>query len=271
VFLPGQDLIQFTPLTDGQPTLRGHSVQQACWAEATLALAVRQQVANAGSPSQLLLYQLPDGLFLANYRQAPNQKVFALSSDGQFLARQDGPTHVEIRPTNGPRRDRVCTARAGFHHGILVALGDRWLGLLVENRIFRLISWHQGQLILEVRQEGTWKHYLEAKDGEFVCSNDPLARQALLPDWVAYDPRRFLNTVKGNLIVVVDRYGQIFLFTRLGDLVCAIFAWHTELAVWTPDGHCHGPERLLGRRTTPDALQQIGQRLLQASTAGRKA
>jgi len=251
---PGQGKNRFTPLVDGQPTLRGHKLLMAQCYQATLALALTK----AGTPDKtvrLCLYRIPEGVSLGEYKQQANQWAHTLSSDGRLLARQISPVQVEIRPRGESTWGRVMTPRGGFHSGAMMQLGDRWLRLQVTSSS-HCVRWDRGVLECTLEKRG-----LHGGEGG-------LAELRRLPAWVAYDPHRFLRAAWYNLAAVMDRFGQVFLFDRQGELVCSLIAFQDSLAIWMPDGTCYGSETLLPGWRPPDARKRIGERLLEAWQAG---
>jgi MoxR-vWA-beta-propeller ternary system domain bpX1 len=267
LYLPRQGDLHFTPLVDGQPTLRKYTVARAHCCQATLALALVEDIHKIEKAAmRLCLYRVPEGVSLGEYKQPPLQWEHALSSDGRLLARQINPVQVEIRPQlqlvaltrNGDSTwSRTTTTRAGFHSGAMLQAGDYWLRLQVTPRIAHRVSWDGGELVCVVEDRGLLDSY-------------PFAELRRLPPWVAYDPHRFQRAAWGGLIAVLDRFGQVFLFDRTGNLLCGVFAFQENLAVWTPDGVCYGSETLLPGYRPPDARERIGERLFGAWSPGKE-
>ncbi len=251
VFLPELGRRDFTPQEDGQPALRGWQAIRAQFCGSTLALALTS-TRDRKKEVRLKLYRLPDGMPLGDYLHPAERWAHVLSDDGQLLARQINPMQVEVRPLLDSPVRGFATARGGFHSVPLVLLGERWLAIQIDGRISHFVRWDQGTLVHLVQKHSNLqdllRHHLKGTGLSLVGAQAALRK---VPSWCAYDARRFQRSAWSNLVLGVDHFGQVFLWNHAGQLIAAFFAFQDQLAAWMPDGTCHGPEALLGRRSTP--------------------
>jgi hypothetical protein len=91
-----------------------------------------------------------------------------------------------------------------------------------------------------------------------------------MPGFLRYDRKRFRAVGWSRLIVVVDLFGQVFLFKHTGDLVCCFFAFQQQCAAWAPDGTCAGAATLLGQGPTPGGAERLGRLVLEAWARGKE-
>jgi len=265
---PGQNVLHFTPLADGKPALQGRKLGRAQLGNKTLLVAINPK--GPGLEAKTFLFQLPSGALLAEYKWHP---IFALtlSQDGRLLAQQCSPFQVEICPCSDTMK-KVQSPMDGFHPDVPVLLGERWLALRTGTESGHLLRWDQGRLVHSRCTGGNFQTYRKSELAPEGLNPDGVgSHSGQLPPAVAYDPERFLSVARSNLVAVVDKFGQVFLFSHKDDLVGACFAFRERLAVWLPDGTCYGAAELLGRQASPNALKVIGERLLQASQTGKEA
>jgi hypothetical protein len=268
VFLPDMGRVKFTPREDGRPVLQGWSIVRAQCSVWTLLLAVIP-LRDPNKEIRLRVYRLPDGVPLGDYCQARDRWAHVLSDDGRLLARQVNPVQVEVRPLVESAGRWFTTGRGGFHSAPLVLLGERWLLIQIDGRISHFVRWDQGVLVHLVQKQGNFQTLLQHQlRGTGLALVGVRAEQRRVPSWCAYDPRRFQRACWSNLVLVVDHFGQVFLYNHIGRLIAAFFAFQDQLAAWLPDGTCHGPQTLLSSRPTPNAPEIIGRALLDAWYAG---
>jgi hypothetical protein len=266
VDLPHQAPVRFTPQSDGKLALRGHYLHLAQARHNTLVLAVVPLgIQQTNRHIRLCLYQLPGGATLSEYKRGALHVVFMLSSYGRHLAREISPFQVEICPCGDTGRRTIQTPVGGFHSDVSAQLGDCWLTIQIGTHTTHLLHWRHGQLVHSCDVRGKSGGAPPGETGLSALSATWVqTRSTLLPSVVAYDPERFVRGARrvNNLDLVVDRFGQVFLFNPEGDLVCCFFALGQRLAAWAPEGTGFGAEELLGRRASPEAARLIGQRLL---------
>jgi hypothetical protein len=252
----------FTPLSDGQPLLRGAELLDAVCQGHTLAALFRKQ---PGNVTHLRLFRGPEGTPLAEFPQPNTRLGFALSSDGRLLARQVRSSQVEVRDVVAGGPPSCLTPRGRFHHDAVVVLGDKWLSVRIDQTIHR-VHWSEGRLDFHVARE-EHKRVFEVlrKAGTLEGTT---AKPSQLPPWLQDQAGRFRAAAVRNLIAAVDRFSQVALFEPDGTLVCMFFAFRQQIAAWMPDGTCCGPAALLGRPATPGAEETIGRALLAAWERG---
>jgi hypothetical protein len=253
----------FTPLADNQPVLAGCRLQAADCQGHTLAATVSKP----GHPVMLRLFRGPHGIPLASFPQSTHR--FALSSDGRLLAREMGRGRVEIRDVLVWKVPLHITRVGCFHPVVQVELGERWLMIQIDKAI-HLVRWDRGRLAVWSGRTSVAaiRHTLMAAG---LANGGVPARSGRLPAFLPPDAgERFCWTAWSNLIAVVDRFGEVALFEQSGELVCLFFAFRQQLAVWMPDGTCHGPASLLVHPATPDALDRIGLALHTAWARGER-
>jgi hypothetical protein len=149
------------------------------------------------------------------------------------------------------------------------------LSLIVDGRILHQVRWDQGVIVHRFNSYDSvaslQRIFPNANHKQKVSTDQVDGRKYSGIPSIAYDPHRFQQvTTCSNLVAIVDRYGQVFLYTHSGTLLCALFAFQIELALWMPDGTCHGPVNLLGRPSTPRALELIGKTLFDATSKARR-
>jgi hypothetical protein len=262
----------FVPLADGSPLLRGHRLLWADWRENALATLFR----GPEGPRVLRVFRGPDGVPALSFA-VKGPSTLVVSNDGRLLAYQRRAGQVEVRPTDGgPPLLHTFVGR--FHNNIGIEFGGCWLALHFD-RTAHLIRWDRGHLVHKCMRGPDGRAALRAEltSSPLVGSASVLdevesstAQTKSLPSAVEYDRQRFRSAAWHYLVAVVDAFGQVFLFSRLGDLVCAFFAYRQALAAWMPDGTCYGPAALLGQPETPGAAEKIGQALLAAWPSGGK-
>ncbi len=255
----------FTPLSDNHPVLKGCRLEAADCQGHTLAASFTAP----GQPTMLRLFQGPRGIPLAALQQYKDTHRFALSSDGRLLAREIDRGQVQIHDVliEGPPRHTTQVGR--FHPDVQVELGKRWLIIQI-GKINHQVRWDRGKLEMTSTRtpHAVDKHWLMKAR---LANGGVPARAGRMPDFLPPDPgERFTRIAENNLLAVVDRFGEVALFERTGELVCMFFAFRQQLAVWMPDGTCHGPSSLLGRPATPDALDKIGSALRAAWERGER-
>jgi hypothetical protein len=210
------------------------------------------------------VFRTSDGTQLSNYRELIYAPVFTLSPDGRMLARQTSSSSVGISDIS--TGSLLCsTPRGRFHNAVRVELGSLWLWMKSES-FTHLIEWDKGKLTATFPYPGKGiepsKEKKLAPLGLGVAAHATALKQ-LLPH-LGHDHRRFTAAAVSALVAVVDRFGQVALLNREGELVCMFFAFRHNLAAWMPDGTCSGPRALLGRSPTPGAEEKIGAALRDA-------
>jgi hypothetical protein len=258
----------FTPLADNEPILKGCKLEDADCQSYTLA-ALFTNPRTPAQPPLLRLFRGPRGIPLMFLEHKHPAGRFTLSANGRFLARDIGRGQVENRDALLWKVPRHITAIGRFHPQIQVELGECWLSIRID-RTVHLVRWHEGTLVLRT---GQW--YLGFVKAELARAGLPsdgiAARSGRLPGFLPSDPgHRFSAAAWNNLIAVVDRFGEVALFEPMGELVCMFFAFRSHLAVWMPDGTCHGPASLLNRPPTSNALTKIGAALRSAWERGER-
>jgi hypothetical protein len=253
---------EFTPLEDNKPILKGCKLESAnCQGHALAALFINPS--RSGEPPMLRLFHGPVGTPLAGFPRSHRNHGFVLSNDGRLLAQQVGRGHVQIRRVfENSIQHSMYVGR--FHSQIQVELGACWLMLRI-GKIVHLIRWYGGHLVLKTGDWNQGSIMEELKKALLPIQGRAATLRRQPTSILPLDPgRRFGPVAEMHLIAAVDRFGEVALFDRAGELVCMFFAFRRQLAVWMPDGTCYGPMALLGRPATPHALEKIGAALLAA-------
>jgi hypothetical protein len=236
--------VPFEPTRDGKPLLGGMSVDRAVLAGRVLGLAISRP-----GERSLVFFHGPDGAGLAESNLYPPGNPFALSPDGQFVARRHGPREVTVSRTGAPGVALAGAAFAGLHNGLAAALrADDW------------------RLAVRV---GGFEHTFAVESGRLVHSLDR-GRGARPPEPhpgapghgpTEYDPARFppraVVQVRGWR-AVVDRLGQVLLYRHGGGPVAAFAVYRARAAAWAPGGVFWGDPGLIGAPPTPDADRKVG-------------
>jgi hypothetical protein len=255
----------FTPLADGRPALSNRILMRAERGRDVLAVLFM----NPERGKELWLFQGPDGHTITTLLLPFDRDSFVLSADGRFLALQRGPCQLDVRET-APGGRMIGQGPVGrFHNNLVVQMGEMWLAIIIDRRI-HFLDWCSGGLA-HVETQGSLTSGLIAQILQHPPVRSPEGTQALpgrVPGFLGYDRSRFRQAAWRNLIAVVTLFGEVFLFESTGELVCGFFAFRHQLAAWMLDGTCWGPENLLGRPETPNAMRRIGQALFEAWQRG---
>jgi hypothetical protein len=260
----------FTPLADGQPELRGAVLHGACCQGHTL--AVYCQTAHQSGRWRLYVYRGPEGKPLYESQHIRDDIEFTLSRDGNLLAERYKHGALEIRDLASGSAPVRLMPRGKFRNNLAVRLGQREL-LVSVGKYRHLIDWTNDRLEHQLfLQSGDCQRRARYSNLELSLStsmrlNPDIHRLLTL---LRSDPNRFNIKWDGDLILLVDRFGQIALHDRLGNLVCMFFVFRSQFAAWMPDGTRYGPAALTGGPETPGAAERIAQRLQQAWKLGEE-
>jgi hypothetical protein len=239
----------FTPQRDGKPLLAGADIRHAQLAGDVLAVAL----ADAGE-RKLVLFRGPDGAVLGELTHL-TRNAFALSGDGRLLARRDMARAAVVSETATPARPLASATHAGLHDALSAQLdADPFRLTIVIGAYRHTFRVDDGQLLYTPR----W-----GPPGEEV--QGPKGRFAHPP--TKYDPVRFPPGEVAHCPgwrAVVDRLGQVLLFTTGGRLVAAFVVRRERAAAWIPGGVFWGEPRLIGGPPTPGAEAKIGRAILAA-------
>jgi MoxR-vWA-beta-propeller ternary system domain bpX1 len=150
---------------------------------------------------------------------------------------------VKVRDALGHGAPRCAAPVGRFHSSVRVEVGVSSLRL--HNGVYtHRVRWDEGPLVCETERTAVFKSEV---------ANPPWNH----PPAPVKDKTRFVKHSYGQLAAAVDLFGQVALLGYDGRLVCMFFSFRHELAVWTPDGACLGPERLLSVPPTPAAAGKI--------------
>jgi hypothetical protein len=260
----------FTPVADNRPVLKGRKLVPGADCQGQTLAAVFEDPRTLPPQRTLRLFRGPRGVPAGEFDQPASMAAFALSCDGRLLARQAGLYSVEVRDVLAGGRPQRLDAPPRTPENLKVYLGERWLALTFDGHS-HLVRWDRGRLDPHHTSAGVDR--LDA----FIAARlyrTNLSRKGTpalterLPAACRYDDARFKYAARGNVIAVVDVFGQVALFTHTGDLVCMFFAFEEHFAAWAPDGDRAGSPRLLGGPPTPGAEERIGRRLQEAWVKG---
>jgi hypothetical protein len=257
----------FWPREDGEPLLAGMRLKSAVRCRRTLAALCERPQGGPDERLWLFVFDISPRVYLGSVRLLLGQQ-YALSDDGLWLATAPMPSRVEVRAVTQGLPLRCQTPVGRFHSEVGLELGERWL-LLRCHRDFYFICWHRGRLEGVLSNSMEWQQVAaSALQGTTLARRGTSARTRALPPFLTYDPQRFRLAAWSNLIAAVDRFGQVALFERSGELLCMLFAFRGQWAAWMPDGTRWGSEGLLGRPATPEGDRLIGQALQDAWDRG---
>jgi hypothetical protein len=263
----------FIPLADGRPALKSWTAREALCCQHTLAL-MTSRFGSTRSELILRLFRGPEGIPLAEYPMTGDKLTFALSADGERLARLVGNYRVEVRRVAGDNAPILGTHAGGFSPRVRLLLGEGWLILRTGKHHLHLARWDRGRLELLQRQG---KHlpfsldafYTERRDKPMRLTGVEGIKETVAVSVTGYDPRRFVVGAATDVLAVTDRFGQVAILDAHEKLIAMFFAFRANLAAWMPDGTRHGPASILGGPPTPDALVKIGRALQRASERRR--
>ena len=268
-FRQGSDDVRaLTALCDGRPALKGSNIVRA-----------RQ-----GGDVMAVLFEggtAPGLYFLSRSRATvlgtillgdlPGAGVFALSRDGQRFARTVDEFTLEVRDVPGGHPPVLVTPQESLwiHFATLgrscLLISEFELGGPRRPRFSCLIRWDRGRL------------EVVARDAEALLAQlgGPVAvSRAVLPENLGrgHDRNRFVQFIehKGARILI-DRYNQLAVLDKDGDLTCVFFMSGTDIAAWLPDGTRWGPRRYIGGEPTPGASERIAAALKRAEPDERRS
>lgn len=261
--LPNREQERFTPLADGQPLLKGCRIVSAQLGGH--ALAVTTYPPDRPEQVALRLFRLPGGAALCEFVQASTLFGFTLSGDGQRLARQIGETQVAVHDlrTDAGSEPLSVTPVGKAHSNLMVELGDRCFTARVGERL-HLVRWDAGPLAvftLPSADEAGLKRRLAERGLRCPGAVRYGIEVGKVLAQIYYDSKRFSRSVAGALLLTVDVFGHIALWSYAPELVCMFFIFRDKLAGWMPDGSRFGPAALTGGPATADALVKIADAL----------
>jgi hypothetical protein len=226
----------------------------AQWRDSVLALVTKTDRLT------LRLFQGPKGIPLAEY---PTDGRFALSGDGQRLARPVDATQLEVRDPITGGVPLLVTTKGKAHQRLLVRLGKRLITVRV-GKHGHLFNWNPEELQMPVMGPKARSRADNVQQVLQACAT--IVTKVHLPQSVQYDPKRFTVAAEGDVTVVIDGYGQLAVFDPLGSLVCMFFVFRDQAGAWMPDGTRYGPPSITGGPPTPGALAKLGRALRDACT-----
>ena len=260
---------RFTPLSDGEPLLRGCKLDSTAVREGSTLAFYSSQPPISAATARLRLFRLPEGIPVGNYHQPRQYRGFALSRDDRNLfAYQDYGGRLVLRATRPGDAPRCPLSSGHYPEGIRAELGAYWLAIGTEASKF-VIRWDQGRFhVWQGPANGDSFYRIALGDSGLAVPGLPVTR-GRLPEFLRYDTARFVSSAENRLIAVLDRFGQVALFEPDGRLLCMFFVLSRQGAAWMPDGTCFGSEKLLGEHPTPGAGPKIGRVLFDATQRSR--
>jgi hypothetical protein len=250
-----QEWLPFRPMSEGRSLLENQRLLWGVCRADVLALVTFDNQQH----QTLRLFRGPDGIPLAEH---PTHGHVALSSDGRLVAYSRGPSQVVVRTTDGGTVPLLMTVKGHAHPRIDIRLGRKLLVVRVGHH-GHLFNWHSEELQITPLTDETRSSTPKAVRVLETCGTRALS--AGLPDWVRYDPRRFVQAARAEVIVVSDSFGQLMVFDRSGKLVCMFFVFREQAGAWMPDGTRYGPASITGGLPTPGALGKLGRALREAA------
>jgi hypothetical protein len=248
----------FTPLSDNRPSLAHQQIHLAQLRGGVLGIL---SSLSTSMPRLLQLFRGPDGVRLGEYSQPSNSKLFAISHDGRYLARQESNLKVAVHDLGSGGTPILSTYHAMPRPPLIVTLGHNQLIVSAANWEW-LIRWDQPQLVTAYGEAGSITPWPESVRSCFMALS-PQGRN--IPRPVAYDSTRFASIAQIRLTVATDHFGHLIILNSTGSVVCLFCILRDQLAGWMPDGTRFGPPSLLGCQATPGALQKFADALRVAS------
>jgi hypothetical protein len=238
------------PVQDGKFLLNDAEVVRAVFARNTLALALKR----AGE-LRLVAINVSENRILSEAKLT-SAHDFTLSTDGLKIACiRSSNRALAIHAVSDLGRPRAETRSAGLHDKVQV-----WVR-------------PNGSLQIAI---GTHIHTFDAGVGVLdhqvlrgnpAAESDPAAQLLHLPtryDWSRFPP---LESAGGrHLAAIVDRFGQVVVYRRSGELAAIIVVCRERAAAWIPGGVFWGDPGLIGGPASPNAAAKIGAALFAGET-----
>jgi hypothetical protein len=276
----GKVMRRFTPLADGKAFLIGCKLLSAGFQEGSILVFFAGQPWPHDTTGRLMLFRLPEGIPIGDYRQPKQYRGYALSRNGgRWAALQDREGRLLLRDTAPGSGARHPLPTGEYPEGVQVELGDYWLAVGSERRKF-VFRWDRGRFqVYQGVDQGSFNRIALRAAGLATYGQRATPGRESSPD---LDPRvRYLNGIndglrfvawaENTLIAGLDRFGEVALFGWEGRLRCMFFVLNRKFAVWMPDGTCFGSAHLLGRSPTPGAPEAIGRALFEATERSKEA
>lgn len=250
------DWCRHTPSSEGRPRLAGGRLIQGRWNGRTLALLM-------GAPDgrrDIHVFAVGRPWRSLSEHVCPRDaRDFALSRDGRRIAWRLGDRQLVARVVGESGPPSLLTPKGRAHPDMGLDLGGDFLTVQT-GRHSHMVCWDRGRL------EFTWSGGVAVARvfGSLAARGGPTRHASLA------DRGRFtLFAVMPNLTAAVDRFGQVALLDRSGELVCMFLVFRDQIAAWSPDGTRLGPVSMTGGPPTPAGEERIGAALLATSDAGR--
>jgi hypothetical protein len=259
-----------TPLSDGNPALRGARIASARQGGGILAVRLQR-------PRQTEIVFISRGraavlgTFSHAAAQPPADSSFALSPDGCRFALRLNDHQVEVRDVPGDRPPVVVTPReeVWIHFASLgrscLLVREFDLGGPRRPRSMCLIRWDRVRLEVDYQEPAQ----------TFQGLGGVVAESRGLPVSSGPGPHRNDNTRFSQVVehveleILIDQYNHIAVLDRAGALVAMFYVAGREFAAWMPDGTRLGSGRLIGGAPTHHAAERMA-RALRAAEAGEE-
>jgi hypothetical protein len=260
------------PIMDGKRCLSGAMLLSAQYAGSSIALHVRRR--DIGESITLL--SCPDGAVIREYpivRAKHKIRRHLLSFDGSRIALERSDHRIEVNSIYEGGGASFCTRVGGFTHGAQFFAGRHCvvLKLGAGRHYWHLFFWGDGKLIHRFERATIRAH--QRLDFNKFMSFAPHIGDATLktsvpsvvPPVCADDRERFLSgACTTQLDFVLDRFGQVTVLDRNGNVLAMFIAFREHWAAWMPDGIRLGSASLSNGPETPGAAERIGRTLLDA-------
>jgi MoxR-vWA-beta-propeller ternary system domain bpX1 len=266
----GEAKFSVQPLGDGEPILAGAVLNWAALRANTLAIAYT--VSRIKSGGAILLILVPEGRVLGSF-DAMWSDAAVLSNDGSKLAHWErgSPTVFAVHDVMNAGRPLLSLNRGRYHNQLWYGLKPTELAVSTGGTFHR-IEWSSGVLRVESKPRPTVDRRDSSENLAIPIRGVP--RDRLLGGnrerpYVSFQLKtrntRFVSSAESTLIAAADPFGHILLFDSPDELLCIFFFFRATIGAWIPDGTQWGPPNLLDGAPTPNALEKIGSRLLEAS------
>jgi hypothetical protein len=251
------------PLSDGRPVLKGGRILQARSGGDVIGAIVGFSAAHRS----LFLFSARTAEALGSFGVGLDVKDFAIAPDGRRFARRIADRHLEIRNVSGGTLPLFVTPKGKAHNRLDVGVGETYLTIQTGKHA-HLVDWERGPVRFTLSQGEAGNLVTRLLLPVAVRRTIQAVSKA---DRVSYDGRRFVTAGTAfGLKVLVDALSQVTVLDLVDDsVVCMFYVFRDQIAAWMPDGTRVGPVPIVGGRSTPDALERIGEAIRTAAERGK--
>jgi hypothetical protein len=252
------------PLSEGRPMLEGGLLVQVRWNGGTLALLIESKNGRI-----LHLFEVTQTWRSLGEHICPRDMIdFALSRDGSHVAWRYGDRQLVCQAVGGDGPPSLMTPKGRAHSELGLELGYDFLTINA-GRHLHLVRWDRGRL--EFVRSGGYDDTLVERTFGVLPPQLKASSTRTRHDSLSDRQRFHLFAVMPPLTAAVDRFGQVALLDRSGEVVCMFLVFRDQIAAWAPDGTRVGPVSMNGGPPTPGGEERIAAALLAAEEDGTRA